>query len=135
MFDSTRFASYNDYNDYLTRKLAHYNEWLGDPKRTFKDGPYPGFPEDLEHAARIQSFKKAAAQEFEKKANPPIERKKKSKKAKKTADGGPTKQERAVDIFKRLSGEKAATIQAIQDELGMSLAGAPTYFYNAKKLV
>ena len=134
MFDSTRFATYNEYNDYLTRKLAHYNQWLGDPKRSYKDGPYKGFPEDLEYAARAHENRiRALAPEQAPKA--PIERKKKSKRVKKTPDGGPTKQTRAVDIYKRLGGDKAAVIQAIQDELGMSTAGATTYFYNAKKLV
>lgn len=45
-----------------------------------------------------------------------------------------TKQEAAVEIYKRLSGDKAAVIAAIMSELGMSTAGATTYFYNAKKL-
>ena len=47
---------------------------------------------------------------------------------------GPTKADRALEIFKRLGGDKAAVIAAIKDELSMSDAGATTYFYNAKKL-
>lgn len=136
MFDQSRFQSYNDYNDYLTRKLAHYNKWLGDPKRSYKDGPYPGFPEDLEHKAAVTRLREEFAERAvakEEKAKQP--REKKAKRAKKTADGGPTKQTRAVDIYKRLGGDKAAVIQAIQDELGMSVAGATTYYYNARKLV
>jgi len=45
-----------------------------------------------------------------------------------------TKQEAAVAIFKRFSGDKTTVISAIMDELSMSTAGATTYYYNAKKL-
>lgn len=136
MFDKNRFRDLNDHNDYLTRKLAHYNQWLMDPKRSFKDGPYPGFPEDLDYKASIDRLREDMTQRtVEKEAAPKIKREKKQKAVKKMADGGPTKQTRAVDIYKRLAGEKVAVIQAIQDELGMTVAGATTYFYNAKKLV
>ena len=46
-----------------------------------------------------------------------------------------TKQEAAQAIFKRLSGVRKDVIAAIQTELGMSEAGATTYFYNAKKVL
>lgn len=46
-----------------------------------------------------------------------------------------TKQEAAQAIFKRLNGVRKDVIIAIQTELGMSEAGATTYFYNAKKSV
>lgn len=60
-------------------------------------------------------------------------------KAEKTGRGrkpsaGPTKQSKAVEIYKRLKGEKNATIAAIRTELEMTEAGATTYFYNAKKI-
>ena len=42
--------------------------------------------------------------------------------------------DRALEIFKRLAGDKAAVIAAIKDELSMSDAGATTYFYNAKRV-
>lgn len=44
-----------------------------------------------------------------------------------------TKQAKAVEIFKRMNGSKEA-VTTIMQELGMSKAGATTYFYNAKKL-
>jgi hypothetical protein len=123
----------NEHNDYLQRKLDHYNKWLMDPKREIGSGPYPGFPEDnavktgraiLQAEAKAKSAAKVA-----KAAKPKAE---KAKRARKTE--GPTKQERAVEIYKRLNGVKGDVIQMIQAELGMSLAGATTYFYNAKKL-
>lgn len=134
----TRFGmSINEYNDFMTRKLAHYNQWLLDPKRSFKDGPYPGFPEEieLERGRQIlkEEYQARTQQKQEKKGAAP--RKERKKRVKKTADGGPTKQDRAVEIYKRLNGVKGDVIQMIQTELGMSLAGATTYYYNAKKLV
>lgn len=128
----------NEHNDYLSRKLAHYNEWLMNPNRDIKDGPYPGFPEEI---ALMQGRKKLAeemsaktvakvAAKAERGAQPRKERKVRARKN----GEGPTKQERAVEIYKRLNGVKGDVIQMIQAELGMSLAGATTYFYNAKKL-
>jgi len=126
-----------EHNDFLTRKLAHYNEWLMRPDRTIDDGPYPGFPEELELVeGRKQLAADIAAKTVAKAAKPdrgvPI-RKERKVRARKEGSG-PTKQDRAVDIYRKLSGDKAQVIQAIQTDLGMSLAGATTYFYNAKKL-
>ena len=45
-----------------------------------------------------------------------------------------TKQEAAMAIFQRHSGNRKAVIADIKTELGMSDAGATTYFYNAKRL-
>lgn len=123
-----------EHNDFLTRKLAHYNQWLMDPDRTIDDGPYPGFPEEL---ALVQGRKQLAAEMAERKVTKP-ERgapARKERKVRARKEGlGPTKQDRAVEIYKQLGGIKADVIQAIQTDLGMSLAGATTYFYNAKKL-
>ncbi len=44
-----------------------------------------------------------------------------------------TKAVRAAEIYKQFSGDKALVIAAYMDQLGMSKAGATTYFYNAKK--
>ena len=44
-----------------------------------------------------------------------------------------TKQEAAMAIFQRHSGNRKAVIADIKNELGMSDAGATTYFYNAKR--
>ena len=121
--------------EYMQRKLDHYNAWLLDPDRplgTF----YPGFPEDIAREAAIKAYRA----EFDKKRESNAERaearkakaKTKAKRAHKS--GGFTKQARAVEIFKQLDGNKSEVIAKIQSELGMSLAGATTYFYNAKKL-
>ncbi len=128
----------NEHNDFLTRKLAHYNQWLLDPNRSVEDGPYPGFPEEI---ALVQGRKQLAAEMNARKvaketakadrgAPPRKERKVRARKE----GSGPSKQDRAVEIYKQLGGVKADVIQAIQTDLGMSLAGATTYFYNAKKL-
>lgn len=129
-------SNLNAHNDYLQRKLDHYNAWLMDPKRELGSGPYPGFPEDVKLKAGraiLQAEVKAKAEaKAAKAAKPKAEKAPKAKRARKTE--GPTKQERAVEIYKRLAGDKAQVIQAIQTELEMSVAGATTYFYNAKKL-
>lgn len=124
--------------DYGTRKLAHYNMWLLDPeRRAFPQDKYPGFPEDVEQARAVAAYKadyaaKAEVKTRAKAQNGAAPKKERVKRARKGE--GPTKQDRAVEIFKELAGDKAAVISAIQTRLGMSLAGATTYFYNAKKL-
>lgn len=55
-------------------------------------------------------------------------------KAKNVAKRAGTKVEAALEIFKRLSGDRVGVIDAFQSELGMSKAGATTYFYNAKRV-
>ena len=123
----------NAHNDYLQRKLDHYNAWLMDPKRELGSGPYPGFPEDVKVKAGRAIMQAEAKAKVEAKAAKAAKPKAvKAKRAPKAS--GPTKQDRAVEIYKRLSGDKAQVISAIQTELGMSVAGATTYFYNAKKL-
>jgi hypothetical protein len=122
----------NAHSDYLTRKLAHYNEWLLDNKREV-GVPYPGFPED-EKAAKWAA---PQAERTAPKAEAPAVKKaapaKKVKKAKRVAGAGPTKQELANAIFKQCAGDKAATVAQIQNQLNMTLAGATTYYYNARK--
>ena len=123
-------SNLNFRNDYMQRKLDHYNQWLLNPKRAVGSGPYPGFPDDIQlkvGRAIMQAEVKAKAEVKAVKAV-----KLKAVKARKAE--GPTKQERAVEVYKRLNGSKVEVIQAIQTELGMSVAGATTYFYNAKKL-
>jgi len=116
-------------SDYGTRKLAHYNMWLLDPDRKpYPTEPYPGFPEDLVRPAQVVREEKAAKPKAEK-----APKAVKAKRAKRTE--GPTKQDRAVEIYRELAGDKAAVISAIQERLGMSVAGATSYYYNAKKLV
>ena len=44
-----------------------------------------------------------------------------------------TKASRAQEIYKKFAGDKKQVIEAFIAELGMSKAGATTYFYNAKK--
>lgn len=138
---------HNEYNAYLDRKLAHYNVWLVDNSREIGK-PYPGFPEDKQPSAvkfRMKNMqvmnafqqhdhdvaeRRAASSLVAKAAKAP----KVAKEPRAPRASGPTKADRALEIFKRLGGDKAAVIAAIKDELSMSDAGATTYFYNAKKL-
>jgi hypothetical protein len=128
----------NAHNEYLTRKLAHYNEWLLDNKREFGK-PYPGFPEDLKRKGKkMQSNVIADMTETLTGAKAPVaaSKAKAKPKAAKKSDGprAGSKGDLALAIYKRLNGDKTAVISAIQTEIGMSAAGATTYFYNAKKL-
>ena len=126
-------SNLNAHNDYLQRKLDHYNAWLMDPKRELGSGPYPGFPEDVKLKAGRAIMQAEAKAKVEAKAAKAAKPKAvKAKRAPKAS--GPTKQDRAVEIFRELNGDKAAVISAIQERLDMSVAGATTYFYNAKKL-
>ena len=119
--------------DYGQRKLDHYNKWLLDPKRKVEDGPYPGFPEDVKLAkARAKLAEDVAAKAAKAKA-PAKVKAPKAKRARK-AGAGPTKLDRAVELFKanaKLS--KDNMIDLFRTELDMSLAGATTYYYNARK--
>lgn len=112
--------------EFGNRKLAHYNAWLLDPNRE-SGKPYPGFPEELKLIqARARLASDVAAKAVKSKAY--------VRTAKDKAVKAGSKIEQAVAIYKRCNGDKAAVIAAIQAEAGMSLAGATTYFYNAKKL-
>ena len=125
-------SNLNAHNDYLQRKLDHYNAWLLDDKREF-GSKYPGFPEDVKLKAGRAIMQAEAKAKVEAKAAKAAKPKAvKAKRAPKAS--GPSKQDRAVEIFRELNGDKAAVISAIQERLDMSVAGATTYFYNAKKL-
>lgn len=131
----------NERNEYMSRKLAHYNEWLLDKNREFGK-PYPGFPEDLK-LAKLAKGKKMPSNVIADmtqvltgaKAAPAASKAKAKAKVAKKSDGprAGSKGEAALAIYKRLNGDKSAVISAIQAELGMSVAGSTTYFYNAKK--
>lgn len=124
----------NERNEYMSRKLAHYNQWLLDPKREFGT-VYPGFPEDqpaVKRAKKIAADVVVEAKATAKAKTPPA--KKVVKKRPARSGDGPTKQDLACKIYQRFAGDKASTIEAIQAELGMTPAGATTYFYNARKI-
>lgn len=114
---------------YLQRKLDHYNKWLLDPSRPISS-IYPGFPEDIQRQESIKALREHVETRKKIRAEKAAAR---PKRARKSA-GGPTKQDRAVEIFRQLNGVKSDVIGKIQSELGMTLAGATTYFYNAKKI-
>lgn len=117
-----------------SKRLAHYNQWLLDPKREFGT-IYPGY---LTETKAIKGKKMPSnviadmttVLTKEKKVNI-----KPGKKPAKVSDGprAGSKAELAQEIYKRLNGVKAEVIAAFQTELAMSTAGATTYFYNAKK--
>lgn len=115
-----------------TKRLAHYNLWLLDSKREFGT-IYPGYPSDKPKEKKMPSNVIADMTTVltkEKKVNI-----KPGKKPAKMSDGprAGSKSELALEIYKRLSGDKASIIAAFQTELAMSTAGATTYYYNAKK--
>lgn len=143
--------NHNAYNEFCTRKLAHYNAWL------MSDKPvgtiYPGFPEEF-----VAPVPSANSPVHTKRAEVNVasieditgEKKKRAKKMpavmppkreKKRKAG--TKQEKANAIVAELlksntfnSKElKAASIEKIMADCEMSFAGAQTYFYNAMKEV
>jgi len=132
-------ATVTEDQDYLTRKLAHYNAWLGDPKRPLTS-TYPGFPEPRPgeapaKAAKPKGKKLTVIEQIEKvQAKAEAKAEKKAVKAKPAKSTGVSKQDRAVEIYREFNGDRKQTIQSIMERLGMSTAGATTYFYNAKKL-
>lgn len=119
----TSLAEQIAYND---RKLAHYNEWLMDPKRPF-GVPYAGFPEDKERRAAKRVAKVTDKVEKVAKKGKPV--------AKITGKrSGVTKLDQAKALFQanpKLS--RVNMIALFQEQLQMSLAGATTYYYNAQK--
>ena len=122
-------------NDFMQRKLDHYNAWLLNPKRKVEDGPYQGFPEEVDRAAKLA--KGRAIMEAERAAKPakPAKVVKTKVAAKRPRADGPTKQQRALEIYRDFAGQsKDNVIAKIREQLDMSPAGATTYYYNAKKL-
>ena len=122
-------------NDFMQRKLDHYNAWLLNPKRKVEDGPYQGFPEEVDRAAKLA--KGRAIMEAERAAKPakPAKVVKTKVAAKRPRADGPTKQERALEIYRaNIKLSKDNVISIIREQLDMSPAGATTYYYNAKKL-
>lgn len=113
------------------KRLRHYNEWLLDPKRAVGSGPYPGYPQP-KGKKKMQSEVIANMTEVLTKDVKAAPAKATAKKAKRTG-ASPTKGELALQIYQRLNGDKAGVLNELQNGLGMSLAGATTYFYNAKK--
>ena len=117
--------------NYMQRKLDHYNAWLLDPKRPF-GVPYGGFPEDKQKEAGIKALQteyvaKAEAKKKVAASKPRAIRARKS--------SGPTKQDRAIELYKaNIKLSKDNMIEILRTELDMSLAGATTYYYNAKRL-
>lgn len=94
-------------------RLAHYNAWLRDPNREFAS-IYPGYPGDAKP----------------KKVRPVVVESAPSRKR-----SGPTKQQRAIELYKANKGlANPKLVELFMKELDMSKAGATTYLYNAKKL-
>lgn len=111
-----------EYQDYLNRKLKHYNTWLGDLDRELGT-PYPGFPEDFPE----KKTKKAVAKTVAKAPAATTVRKVR------VSSKGPTKAERALEIVRTSKQCRTNVITQLQQDLGMSKAGATTYYYNSMK--
>lgn len=105
-----------------TEKLAHYNAWLMDNKRPFGQ-PYPGFPKQ----AQIDVLAGLTQPEPVKKTRVM----KSAPKVAKTARVG-TKLDQARALYKPEMAREAV-VALFMSELGMTKAGATTYFYNVRK--
>jgi hypothetical protein len=117
--------------DYMQRKLNHYNEWLLNPKRAVGTGPYPGFPEDL---ALERGHKITLAIHQEKIAKKKAAASKPKALRARSAPGQPTKLDRAKALRVSNPGaSKDTLISMFIDQLGMSKAGATTYYYSSAK--
>jgi hypothetical protein len=163
------FASHNEFNDFLTAKLAHYNKWLAESIGSGET--YPGYPEEakiLKRGPVTQQTNETVDLDSLMKDNTAVAvkgngaRKQygKNKGRTKSTKGSVraarnqresivmstnevnvksvskvSKKVRSFELYESLIAEgKAAVIEAYKNELGMSTAGATTYFYNAKKL-
>lgn len=125
----------NARNDELQDRLNHYNDWLMDDKRA-TGVTYPGYPGD--------KARKPTTTTVEKPKVAPVKPKKGKSVMKIETVGvkmakvsrGPktgTKQAKAIDIVRVLGvSAKTESIDKIMAELGMSKAGATTYFHNAR---
>lgn len=125
-------------NTELSDRLNHYNDWLLDDKRDIPS-IYPGYPGD--------KTKKPTTTKVEKPTVAPVKpvKRKKGKsvmsietvgvKVAKIARGpkAGTKQAKAIEIVRVLGvSAKTESIEKIMADLGMSKAGATTYFHNAR---
>lgn len=111
------------HNDYLTAKLAHYNAWLLDPKRPFGVA-YAGFPEEIQPAKTKRVVAVAPKATKKVKVSTTVLR------APKTG----TKLEQAKVLFSNTPGfSRSQIIELFMERLGMSKAGATTYYYSAQK--
>lgn len=157
------FASHNDYNEFLKRKMNDYNTWLCDKNRNYSI-PYPGFEEEIEMLTKppvdfpkeVLDNQAAAVKESKgkpttrrskgkaltkatnrRKASVKVKRESKYMNNTNTVDVNVkvSKKTRSFELYEALiSKGKKAVIDAYKAELNMSDAGATTYFYNAKKL-
>ena len=117
--------------DYMQRKLDHYNTWLLDPKRAVGSGPYPGFPEDI---AMEKGRKLTLAAHQENVAKKKVAASKPKAVRARSAPGQPTKLDRAKTLRAENPGaSKDTLIGLFMDQLGMSKAGATTYYYSSAK--
>lgn len=105
-------------------RLAHYNAWMA--RKFAPDSTtdicevYPGFPGDKPAKA---------AKAIVAKVQPTA-----PAKVAKAVKGGVTKLDQAKELFKANAAlSRAEMIALFMDKLGMSKAGATTYFYNAQK--
>lgn len=125
----------------LTDRLRHYNEWLMDDTRD-STSTYPGYPSDIK--------KEKTTTVVEKPEVAPIKSTKGSKNSMKIQNVGvkvastqvmkrpkaSTKQANAITIVQNVGiDKKHDAIAKIMADLGMSKAGATTYFHNARHFI
>jgi len=140
------------WQDYMQRKLDHYNNWLSDHKNFSK--MYPGYFEKEFEMDVFENIVKVTTGEFEVadhlKATADqsavsavsavggqvVTRKAVRKAAAVKRESTPrsnSKMVRAQELFATLGGERHATINAFINQLSMTPSGATTYYYTCKK--
>ena len=103
-------------NDLNTAKLAHYNAWLLDPNREFGT-IYPGFPGEVKMKVAKAIATTVVVESIAKRAR-----------------GTVTKLDQAKALYKdNIKLARVNMIALFQEKLGMSKAGATTYYYNVQK--
>jgi hypothetical protein len=108
----------------LTNRLKHYNEWLMDNNRPIPS-VYPGYPDDFK--AENNKRKKSTVSTLI-----PTTPTTRQTVMKRTKTG--TKQVEATNIVRKIGVDrKEECIKTIVSQLSMTLTGATTYFYNARR--
>lgn len=106
------------------------NTFNVDPSILAKAESYVDQPED---SYEEDTPKTTMADKIAKAVTKPATKAKATVKVAKETTKRVTKAARAQEIYSKFAGDKKQIIEAFMSELGMSKAGATTYFYNAKK--
>ena len=145
--EKTIRTNLDKHQEELTDRLKHYNEWLTDKTRNFTS-LYPGYPGDAEKKnTTLPGYPGIVVENPE---TTPIKSTKGSKNSMNIQNVGvkvastqvmkrpkaSTKQANAITIVQNVGiDKKHDAIAKIMTDLGMSKAGATTYFHNARRFI